>query len=346
MSSIVLIGAGLASQRCAHTLRRLGHDGPITLVGDEGVLPYDRPPLSKEHLHAERDLALRPREWYDDNGIELRLGDPAVGLDTERRRVALAGGDELPYDRVLVATGARPIRLPGFDDAHVLRSAADAARLRDVLVPGARVAIVGAGFVGQEVAATARGMGADVTLIEAAPTPLFGILGPRLGAYFANWHRSQGVHVTCGAAVTRGDLDGYDALLVAVGVRPALAWLPGGAIPDDPHVFAAGDAAGGHHWEAAVAEAKSAAYAMLGRPAPEHPLPSFWSDQYGVRIQCAGDARGHDDVVLDGDLEARDFTALFLRGGVVRAGLLVGRPRALPSLRDQIDQPIPMEEAA
>jgi NADPH-dependent 2,4-dienoyl-CoA reductase/sulfur reductase-like enzyme len=149
-----------------------------------------------------------------------------------------------------------------------------------------------------------------------------------------------------GRAVTRRDLDGFDAILVAVGVRPALEWVPGRAVPDDPAVFAAGDAAGGHHWEAAVAGGTAAAHAMLGRPLPARPRPSFWSDQYGTRIQFAGDARGHDDVVIDGDPGARDFSALFLRAGIVRAGLLVGRPRALPALRDQLDQPIPMEEAA
>jgi NADPH-dependent 2,4-dienoyl-CoA reductase/sulfur reductase-like enzyme len=345
MSSIVLVGAGVAAQRCCHALRRLGHDGPITLVGDEGRLPYDRPPLSKEHLHGDGELALRPRGWYDDLGVELRLGEPATGLDVARRRVRLASGEQLPYDRVLIATGARPVRLPGLERAHVLRTAVDAAALRDELRPGARLAVVGAGFVGLEVAATARALGVDVTLLEAAPAPLFGVLGPRLGAYFADWHRREGVRVVTGATAAPAPGE-YDVLLVAVGVRPALAWLPGGVVPDDPHVFAAGDAAGGHHWEAAVAGGVAAAHAMLGRPAPSQPRPSFWSDQYGTRIQFAGDARGHDAVAVRGDPAARDFTALFLRDGVVRAGLLVGRPRALPALRDQLDHPPALEEAA
>ena len=130
-------------------------------------------------------------------------------------------------------------------------------------------------------------------------------------------------------------------------MRPALDWLPGRAIPDDrADVFAAGDAAGGHHWEAAVAAGTAAAHAMLGRPAPVQPLPSFWSDQYGVRIQFAGDARGHDELVVDGDPAARDFTALFLRDGIVRGGLLVGRPRALPALRELLDPSTLTEVAA
>ena len=343
--NIVLVGAGLAAQRCCQALRRLGHDGPITLVGDEGVLPYDRPPLSKEHLHEPAKLELRPREWYERNEIELRLGDAATGLDALRRRVSLASGDDLPYDRVLVATGARPVRLPGLETAHVLRSAADAETLRGALGPGARLAVVGGGFVGLEVAATARALGVDVTLFEAAPVPLFGVLGARLGSYFADWHASEGVEVVTGATALP-DAGAYDAVLVAVGVRPALDWLPGRAIPDDPHVCAAGDAAGGHHWEAAVAAGTAAAHGMLGRPAPAQPRPSFWSDQYGVRVQFAGDARGHDQLVVDGHPAARDFTALFLRDGIVRGGLLVGRPRALPALRDLLDQPIITEVAA
>jgi NADPH-dependent 2,4-dienoyl-CoA reductase/sulfur reductase-like enzyme len=343
MTSIVLVGAGLAAQRCAQALRRLGHDGPITLVGDEGMLPYDRPPLSKQHLLADGTLELRPAEWYERQSIELRLADPAVGLDTVRRRVRLRSGELLLYDRVLIATGARPVALPG---TLVLRSARDASLLRDRLGTGARLAIVGAGFVGQEVAATARSLGAEVTMFEAAPTPLFGIVGPRLGAVFADWHREMGVDVRTGATVTAEELRAFDVVLSAVGVRPALEWLAGAAIPDDPHVFAAGDAGGGHHWEAAVAEGIAAAHAMLGRPVPARPPASFWSDQYGTRIQFAGDARGHDAVVLDGDVGARDFSALFLRDGIVRAGLLVGRPRALPALRDQLDHPITEEQAA
>jgi NADPH-dependent 2,4-dienoyl-CoA reductase/sulfur reductase-like enzyme len=345
MNRIVIVGAGLAAQRCCHALRRLGHDGPITLVGDEGVLPYDRPPLSKEHLHAPVALELRPREWYAGNGVELRLGDPAAGLDLVRRRVPLASGEAVPYDRVLIATGARPVRLPGLEGAHVLRSAADAEALRGALGPGARLAIVGGGFVGLEVAATARGLGAEVTLFEAAPVPLFGVLGARLGSYFADWHAANGVKLVT-SAVSLPVVDEYDAVLVAVGVRPALGWLPGDVAPDDPHVFVAGDAAGGHHWEAAVAGGVAAAHAILGRDVAARPRASFWSDQYGVRVQFAGEARGHDELIVDGDPAARDFAALFLRAGIVRGGLLVGRPRALPALREQIDQPYVTEVAA
>ena len=387
---IVLVGGGLASQRCCQALRRRGHDGRITLIGDEASLPYDRPPLSKEHLTGDMErtaLTLRPRNWYEEHDVDLLLDDPAAGFDPTARSVRTAGGAELRYDRVLLATGARPVALPGaerFENAHTLRSAADAAALAERLRPGARLAIVGAGFIGQEVAATARSLGVEVALVEAAPAPLHGVLGPALGAWFAELHRSEGVHVLLDARIerfrgTRGSLralvlaDGTelacDALLVGIGVGAASGWLAGSGVPVDgvpvdprgasavPGVFAAGDvcrpvdpATGlpgrSDHWEAAVAQGVSAAHGMLGLEPPPGPRPSFWSDQYGTRIQFAGDARGADAVELDGNPHERDFTALFLRAGVVRAGLLVGRPRALPALRDQLDRPLPDRRTA
>lgn len=366
---IVIVGAGLAAQRCCQALRRRGHDGRIILIGDEDALPYDRPPLSKEHLAGSLDdaaLALRPRGWYEDHGVELALGDAAVALDPPARRIRLRSGAAIGYDHVLLATGARAVALPGtdgFENVHTLRSAVDAARLRERLRPGARLAIAGAGFIGQEVAATARALGVEVTLIEAAPAPLHGPLGPEIGAWFAELHRQEGVDVRLGVRIERfraaGDrldsitLDdgtelGCDALLAGIGVRPETGWLRSSGLPEKiapgatalPGVFAAGDLAGGVHWEAAVAHGVAGAHQMLGLEPPPHPRPSFWSDQYGTRIQFAGDARDADAVELDGDPGARDFTALFLRDGIVRAGLLVGRPRALPELRDQLDQPL------
>ncbi|HEX8052178.1 MAG TPA: FAD-dependent oxidoreductase [Thermoleophilaceae bacterium] len=387
---IVIAGAGLAAQRATQALRRRGHDGPIAIVGDEATVPYDRPPLSKEYLSGAMEasaLELRPSSWYADHGVELILDDPATSLDLAERRVNLASGARLGYDRLLVATGARPRELPGtatFANVHVLRSAADAQRLRAVLRPGTRLAIAGAGFIGQEAAATARSLGAEVTMIEAAPTPLFGQLGPRMGAWFAELHREEGARVLLGAQIAslRGDGDELtacvladgtvvetDVLLVGIGVRAAGDWLAGSGLPTDgipvdaagrsgaPGVFAAGDvsrpidpATGepgrSDHWEAAVAQAAAAAHGMLGLDPPRGPRPSFWSDQYGTRIQFAGDARGADGVEIDGDPAARDFSALFHRGGVVRAGLLVGRPRALPKLREQLGQPIPDRRTA
>ena len=387
---IVIAGAGLAAQRCCQALRRRGHDGPITLVGDERRLPYDRPPLSKEHLTGAMDdaaLDLRPASWYEEHGVDLVHDAPAAGLDPDARQVRLASGARLGYDRLLIATGARPVELPGtagFDNVHVLRSAADGARLGGELRPGTRLAIVGAGFIGQEVAASARSLGVEVTVIEAAPAPLHGLLGLELGGWFADMHREEGVDVLLGRQVAsfrgaRGRLEACvldgggevecDLLLVGVGVRPAAGWLEGSGLPATgvpvdshgrtalPGVFAAGDVSRpidpvtgqpgrSDHWEAAVAQAGAAAHAMLGLTPPEHPRPSFWSDQYGTRIQFAGDTRGADGIAIDGDLATRDFNALFHRGGVACAGLLVGRPRALPALRAQLDNPIPERRTA
>ena len=209
---IVIAGAGLAAQRCIQALRRRGHDGPITLLGDEGVLPYDRPPLSKERLQGAMDdaaLTLRPARWYADHAVALSLADPAVAL--EPGVVRTASGAALAYDRLLVATGARPLPLPGaagLANVHTLRTARDAAALGAALRPGARLVVAGAGFVGQEVAATARALGAEVTLVEAAPTPLHGPLGPRIGAWFADLHRAEGVDVRLGARIARFEAAG------------------------------------------------------------------------------------------------------------------------------------------
>ncbi len=369
---VVIAGAGLAAQRCCATLRRLGHDGPITLVGDEPLLPYDRPPLSKGWLAGsvgEAALLLRPASWYADHDIEVRLGARASGLDVTARRLRLAGGEELRYDRLLIATGARARTLPGterFENVGVLRSAADATALRAQLRPGAHLVIVGAGFVGLEAAATARALGAEVTLLDAAQAPLQAIVGPRLGAWFAGIHREQGVRLLMGVAVERFEAAGErveavrlvggrrlrcDAVLVGIGVSPATEWLAGtplqgrGVAVDDgarsavAGVFAAGDAACGQHWEAASRQGAAAAHRMLGLQPPPAVPESFWSDQYGTRIQLAGHPHGARELHIDGDPARRDFTALYVRDGLVVAGLLAGRPRALPALRAQLGKP-------
>lgn len=369
---IVIAGGGLAAQRCCATLRRLGHDGPITLVGDEPLLPYDRPPLSKDWLAAKVDeaaLLLRPASWYAEHGVEVRLQARATQLYATARRLRLAGGEELRYDRLLIATGARARTLPGterFENAGVLRSAADATALRDRLRPGARLVIVGAGFIGLEAAATARALGVDVTVVDPAATPLEAIVGPRLGAWFAAMHRDEGVDLRCGCGVDGFEVAGAgvgavrladgtridcDAVLVGIGVVPATDWLAGsplegrGVAVDDSartaleSVFAAGDAARGAHWESAARQGAAAAHAMLGIEAPAPGPASFWSDQYATRIQLLGDPRGATELQIDGDPAGRDFTALYVRDGLVVAGLLAGRPRALPALRAQLAHP-------
>jgi len=287
------------------------------------------------------------------------LGRRATGLDAAHRRVLLDGGDALPYDDLIIATGSRPRTLPGIPGARVLRTLDDARVLRAALVPGARLAIVGGGFIGQEAAATARSLGCEVAIVEATPALLGHVLGPRLGAWFASLHREEGVRVELGAGVADappgalvlddGRRIAADVVLVAVGVTPACEWLTGTALEGPgiavdargrtvlPRVYAAGDVTRGcGHWEPAARGGAAAARAILGLPAAPGVPESFWSDQYGVRIQLAGSGRGADTVAIDGDMAARDFTAVLRRGHVPVGALLVGRPAELPIWRRRL----------
>ena len=364
-AGVVIAGAGLAAQRCCEALRARGWEKPIALVGDEAHRPYDRPPLSKALLAGAAepgDAGLRPPAWYDEHGVELVLGRAATGLDPAARRVTLAGGDQLAYEHLVVATGGAPVvprALRGHAGVHVLRTLDDALALRGALRPGLRLGVVGAGLVGLEVAATARGAGAQVSVIEAAPAPLAAVLGTTIGAWLTELHASEGVEVITGAPVEAVRTAGHrlelvlgggravacDAVVVAVGMRPRTEWLAGCGLGPGPvatdaagrtaraGVLAAGDAAGAGHWEAAARQGAAVAATILGLPLAAPAVPSFWSDQHGVRLQFAGSAAGHDRVVVDGDPARRDARALFMRGGRPIGGLLLGRPRELPVLR-------------
>jgi NADPH-dependent 2,4-dienoyl-CoA reductase/sulfur reductase-like enzyme len=379
-NGVLIVGGGLAAQRCAESLRRRGYDGPVRMACAEPDPPYDRPPLSKELLAGaveEASVAYRPGWWYEEKEIELLLGARAEALDPEARTVMLEGGRALAYEKLLIATGSAARRLPfldGYENVHALRTIADARQLRRELVPGARLAIVGAGFIGQEVAATARRLGVEVTMIEALATPLEPILGSELGAWFAELHLSEGVRVMTGAMLSgargngraeelvleSGERIACDAALVGVGTAPATGWLRGSGLDETgvrtdasgrtplPGVFAAGDASvpfdprfGSHarteHWDAAAWQGAAVAQAMLGDYPGTPPLPSFWSDQYGLRIQYVGHAQRADAVIVEGDPADRDFEAVFTRSGVPVAGLTVERPRSIPALKKRIE---------
>ena len=339
-SGIVIAGGGLAGQRCAEALRARGYDGAIRMVCAEPVRPYDRPPLSKDALTADDavDPSLRPESWYADNDVDLLLGVTALGV--EGRTLATTAGT-IPFSRLLVATGASARRLP-FGDP--LRTLADASAWRSKLRSSSRVAIVGAGFVGMEVAASARRLGVDVVLIDVAAAPLAGLLGARVSDWLVDMHRSEGVEVVLGegvAAARRGSLElvggrrvACDHVLVGVGVTPGARLCP----EPRPDVFLAGDVTGSQHWDAAVRQAQAAARAMLGLEPPPAAVPSFWSDQYGVRIQYVGDAAGADSVAIDGDPDLRDFSAVYTRAGRPVAALAANRPRELPALRRIVTQ--------
>lgn len=378
---VLIAGGGLAAQRCAETLRRRGYEGSVRMICAEPEPPYDRPPLSKELLAGtaeEEALAYRPTWWYEEKGVELLLDSRVAALDPAARTVRLSSGAELTYEKLLIATGSAARGLPfleGFANVHALRTIADARRLREELIPGAHLAIVGAGFIGQEVAATARHLGVEVTMIEALEVPLEPILGRELGGWFAELHLEEGVQVRTGAMLdgARGEdrveelvlADGQrlacDAVVVGVGTAPATAWLAGSGLDPTgvrtdtcgrtalPGVFAAGDASvpfdprfGVHarteHWDAAAWQGAAAARTMLGEYPGTPPLPSFWSDQYGLRIQYVGHAHHADGVRIEGSPAERDFEAVFTRGGTPVAGLAVGRPRAIPVLRKRIDE--------
>jgi NADPH-dependent 2,4-dienoyl-CoA reductase/sulfur reductase-like enzyme len=377
---VLIVGGGLAAQRCAEALRRRGYDGPVRMACAEPDPPYDRPPLSKELLAGaieEDSIAYRPGWWYDEKEIELLLGSPAEALDPETRTVRLRGGRQLRYAKLLIATGSAARRLPFLDryeNVHALRNLADARALRRELRPGARLAIVGAGFIGQEVAATARRLGVEVTMIEALSTPLEPILGSEVGGWFAELHLSEGVRVMTGAmlegargndrveelVLQGGDRFPCDAVVVGVGTIPSTGWVRGSGLDETgiradtsgrthlAGVFAAGDASvpfdprfGCHarteHWDAAAWQGAAVAQAMLGEYPGTPPLPSFWSDQYGLRIQYVGHAHRADAVIVEGDPGERDFEAVFTRSGVPVAGLTVERPRSIPVLKKQIE---------
>jgi NADPH-dependent 2,4-dienoyl-CoA reductase/sulfur reductase-like enzyme len=377
---VLIAGGGLAGQRCAETLRRRGYEGAVRILCGESEPPYDRPPLSKAVLAGtaeEGSVAFRPAAWYEENEVELLLGMRAEGLEPGARLVVLAGGEPLPYGKLLIASGGEPRRLPfleGFENVHYLRTLADSRRLRAELARGVRLAIVGAGFIGQEVAATALGLGAEVTIVEAMEVPLAPILGAELGRWFADLHREEGARLLTGAMLegARGGerveqlllADGSaidcDLVVAGIGTVPATDWLRGSGLGEHgvevdvhgrtalPDVFAAGDAsipfdprfrahARTEHWDAAAWQGAAAARAMLGEDPGTPPLPSFWSDQYGVRIQSVGHPHHGDGVALDGDPAGRDFEAVFLRAGAPVAGLTVGRPRAIPALRKRIE---------
>jgi 3-phenylpropionate/trans-cinnamate dioxygenase ferredoxin reductase subunit len=352
---VVLAGAGLAAQRCAEALRAVGHDGPITMIGAERHPPYDRPPLSKTGPRLA--VALRPAQWYVDSDVELRLGTPVTALDARSRHVVLRGGERVRYDRLLIATGADPVVPPllaGAANVQALRTLGDARRLRGALAAACRLAVVGAGLVGQEVASMAIACGVRVTLIDAAAAPFDALVGPALGGWLAGLHRAAGVDVRLGVSVTGvvgrgrveaveladGDRVACDHVVVGVGVRPATRW----AVRDRliaaadgrtvlPGVFAAGDAAGGAHWAIAARQGAGAARAMLGlAPRPEPPSV-LWSDQHGVRLQRLGDPRGAEPAAFDGDPAQRSFTLTYERAGRPVAAVLVGRPNALATLR-------------
>ncbi|WP_301336942.1 NAD(P)/FAD-dependent oxidoreductase, partial [Mycobacterium asiaticum] len=379
-------GAGPAAPpRTAEQLRRAEYTGPITIISDEVHLPYDRPPLSKEVLRAEvDDVALKPREWYDEKNITLRLGAAATGIDTGAKTVTLADGTSLGYDELVIATGLVPRRIPSFPDLdgiRVLRSFDECMALRTHASSAKKAVVVGAGFIGCEVAASLRGLGVEVTLVEPQPTPLASVLGEQIGELVTRLHRDEGVDVRTGLGVAEvrgtGHVDtvvlsdgteiSADLVVVGIGSHPATDWLAGsgievanGIICDEagrtsaPHVWALGDVASwrdatGHqarveHWSNVADQARVVVPAMLGREVPTSVVvPYFWSDQYDVKIQCLGEPEATDTVHLVED-DGRKFLAYYERDGVLVGVVGGGLPGKVMKVRGKIAAATPIAE--
>jgi 3-phenylpropionate/trans-cinnamate dioxygenase ferredoxin reductase component len=356
----VIVGAGLAGAKAAETLREEGFDGRVVLIGAEGDRPYERPPLSKDYLRgeSEREAAyVHPAAYYDEHDIELRTEQIVDALDLSARELVLAGGERLGFTKLLLATGAEPRRLPGAEGVHYLRDFRDSDALRAVLAQGGRMVVIGGGWIGCEVAASARQKGLEVTLVEQASQPLEGVLGRELGEIYAAIHRDHGVEVVTGTAVDAIEPDRVvfaggravecDHVVVGIGVAPrtGLAEAAGidvenGILVDDrlrtsaDSVFAAGDVANAQHplfgtrlrvehWHNALEQGPAAARSMLGMGGPYDRVPYFFSDQYDVGMEYAGYAVDWDEVVFRGDVEGREFIAFWVKGGRVLAGMNV-----------------------
>jgi len=369
---IVILGAGHAGGRAAEALRGAGFGGKVVLVGSETHPPYERPPLSKDLLAgncAVERTYLKPREFYEQAGVALHLGTPAVEIDRRAQRVRLADGTTLPYDSLLLTVGARARRLslPGGTGPGVyyLRDIDDCLTLRDVLAAGKRLIVIGAGFIGLEAAAVARGRGCAVTILEAAATPLARVAPPALGDYFAALHRGHGVELRTEAAVTAiatrggeavvtlasGESLTADAVLVGIGAVPnsELATAADLAVEDgivvdahgrssDPRIFAAGDATRHFNpllgrrirleaWQNAQNQAIAVAKVMAGGEQPYAELPWFWSDQYDVNLQTAGAPERWDTLAWRGRVEDGRFTLFTLAEGVPVGGATVNNAR-------------------
>ncbi len=362
----VLVGAGQASAVAARTLRRRGYDGPIVIVGDEQEAPYQRPPLSKEFLATgdEEGLYLLPPDWVERNAITLQLGVRATRIRAAAGAVELSDGTELAASQILLATGGRPRRLSGTESrrVHYLRTIDDSRRLRALLTPGMRLIVIGAGFIGLEVAATARAQGAHVTIVEALAVPLERVLGADIGAVCADLHRTSGIDLRLNEVVesivdvgeevvvttTSGPIVG-DAVVVGIGIRPNVELalesdlaVDNGVLVDEfcqtslPNVFAAGDVANHlhplwderirvEHFDNASRQGATAARNMLGEQVAFDDPHWFWSDQHAHNLQYVGHAPRWDQLVIRGSLDDLDFSAFFLLEGRLRAAFAIDR---------------------
>jgi 3-phenylpropionate/trans-cinnamate dioxygenase ferredoxin reductase subunit len=366
----VIVGGNLTGGAAVSTLRTEGFDGRVVLIGQEPHLPYERPPLSKGYLRGEEPAEhafLRPTEWYEENEVEFRLGVAATRLDPGNHQVELSDGQRIDYDKVLVATGGRNRRLdvPGADleGIHHLRTFEDADRIKAEAVPGRRAVVVGAGFIGCEVAASLRLLGVEVDLVEIFDVPLQRVVGAEVGKVFEGIHHDEGVRFHFQQWVDR--FEGHDRVesvitsaghriecdfaVVGVGIQPNVEWVAGSGVDVDnglvvdelcrtnaDGVFAAGDVANHwhpifqrrmrvEHWDNALKQGAAAAGNMMGKSVPFDDPHWFWSDQYEHNLQSIGFAPEWDDLVVRGSMEERSFVAFYVKEDLVRAAVGLNR---------------------
>lgn len=358
---IVIVGGGQAGAQAAQSLRQHGYEGELVLVGDEAALPYQRPPLSKAYMKgelAEDRLYFKPSAWYEDNKVETLLSQRVERIDRASRKVMLQHGGQLDYDALIIATGSRPRALPvegaNLQNVFDLRGLSDVEHIQPKMIPGRKLVIVGAGYIGLEAAAVARQLGLEVTVLEMEQRALARVTSPVISSFYEALHMEHGVDVRCGArlatlkgkngkvthaVLASGEEIEADMVLAGIGIVPnielaAEAGLPcrNGIIVDedartsDPRIFVAGDCTVrplSHYARTgrlesvhnAIEQGKLAAAAIMGKPRPPLDCPWFWSDQYDVKLQIAGLSQGHDEIVVRGDKDAKKFAVFYLKAG-------------------------------
>ncbi len=383
----VIIGAGIAGVSAAAAMRAAGHEGAISLIGDEPELPYRRPPVSKEIIRGEKaadEIRIKKPDWYADNDIELITGTHVSAIDPAAQRLEIVGAEPLPYDQLLLATGGRARKFGTAAGIRTLRTLADVPALRDRLLPGQAIIVVGAGLIGSEIAASARTLGCEVTLLEAATLPLPHLLPPVIGQIYLDLHKRAGTQLHTNVTVMdisdRGDqtvvtaTDGRSwsapIVVVAIGMVPAieLAEAAGLAIGNGivvgadggtsvPGIFAAGDVAnqpniifGGRHrvehWQGAQNHGTAVGKAMAGQDVEFGEVPWCWSDQYGQTLQVTGWPAAADELVVRGSVDSLDFCAFFLRSGAMTGAVSFTRSADIRAARKLIGSRSAIDVAA
>ena len=382
MSTTIIAGAGHAGGQTAISLRQAGYDGRIIVCGAEPAPPYQRPPLSKKYLSGElarERVFLRPESFYSRHDVELRLGNAVRGVDPAQRTVVLDDGGSLSFTDLVIATGSRPRRLdvPGSDLGNIfyLRTLEDADAIGNALVAGRRLAVVGGGYIGLEIASTAKGLGLEVCVIEAADRILGRVTAPEMSGYYTRAHRARGVDVKLSTAVAAFEGDGTvrgvdcgtetipaDVVVVGIGVVPEVRLAESAGIACDDgivvdercatsaaHVYAAGDCTrhpnpifgrslrleSVHN---ALEQARTAAANIAGTPTRYEQAPWFWSDQFDLKLQMVGISDGYDTIVQRGSMDADDFAMFYLKDGVLIAVDAVNRPREFMACRKLVPQ--------